>query len=403
MSSLFGAIAQGANNVAQSFLNFGLGQATAAIDWKREKKKMQMQQDYSLAQMAKAQEYNLSNMAKQNEYQIAAEERTNDYNDIGSQLDRARDAGVSPLAALGSGGAGGLMSVSSAPSGSMPSGSAPSGGAPRSSPGSGVDLSGSFLQRSQAGYYQELRRKVSEEARGLEFDNMWKQIDAGFAKQYENIKGLEYEVNSLRTNLEKAYVSGGMSSMLWKTWQQELNNLVSTGDNLDADTDVKTFGLLRYYSSMVNYYDTQTADTKATQSARIKQALASAFNSYKSGALAVKQAATEEERQKLVKADTAVAKARKKQVDKEVERLGKLNQFTDQQIKEIKNRISLAWAEFGVNTAVSASQEARAWIYPWTGAFNTTTTSRNVPISWDKAGNPTAFENVTHTNHTTIK
>lgn len=384
-------------------VNFGFGQAAAAIDWKREQKKMQIQQDNALAQMAKSQEYNLENMAKQNEYQIAAEERANDYNDIGSQLDRARSAGVSPLAALGSGGAGGLMSVSSAPSGSMPSGSAPSGGAPRSSPGSGVDVSGSFLEGSQSDYYEALRRKVSEETRGLEFDNMWKQIDSGFARQYENIKGLEYEVNSLRANLEKAYVSGGMGSMQWKMWQNELSNLVKTGENLDADTDVKTFGLLRYYSSMVRYYDTQASDTKATQSARIKQALGSAFNSYKSGALAIKQAETEEERKHLVKADTEVAKSRKKQVDKEVERLGKLNQFTDQQIKEIKNRIALAWAEFGVNTAVSASQEARAWIYPWTGAFNTTTTSRNVPIAWDQAGNPTAFENVTHTNHTTVK
>lgn len=350
--------------------NFGLGQAAGAIDWQREKKKMALQQEYDLAQMEQSQQYNERNMQLQNQYQIDAERRANEFNSVGAQVERARAAGVSPAAALGSGGAGGLMSTSSAPSSSTPSPvGAPSGGAPRSSPGSGVDLSSSFLEGSQSGYYSELQRKVSEEARGLEFDNMWKQIDSGFAKQYENIKGLEYEVNSLRLNLEEAYVSGGMGSMLWKRWQQELNNLVSTGENIDADTDVKTFGLLRYYSSMVRYYDTLSEDTKATRSARIKQALGSAFNSYKSGALAIKQAATEEERRKLVKADTDVAKARKKQVDKEVERLGRLNAFTDQQIKEIKNRIALAWAEFGVNTAVSASQEARAWIYPWTGAF----------------------------------
>lgn len=122
--------------------NFGLGQASSAIDWKREQKKMQLQQGYELEQMAKEQEYNFATMEQQNQYQIAAEERANEYNSVGAQVERARQAGVSPLAALGSGGAGGTMSVSSAPSGGAPSGgSGPSGGAPRSSTPNLFDLS----------------------------------------------------------------------------------------------------------------------------------------------------------------------------------------------------------------------------------------------------------------------
>lgn len=119
-----------ASSGASGLLSFGLGQIGAAIQWNREKKKMKIQQENALERMAKSQEYNLANMEKQNEYQIAAEQRANEYNSIGSQVERARQAGVSPLAAIGSGGAGGLMSVSSAPSGAIPSGSSPSGGAP---------------------------------------------------------------------------------------------------------------------------------------------------------------------------------------------------------------------------------------------------------------------------------
>lgn len=120
-------------NAGSGILNFGLGQIGAAIQHKRDMKKMAQQQDYALEQMAQSQEYNLANMEQQNQYQIAAEERANEWNSIGSQVERARAAGVSPLAALGGGGAGGMMSVSSAPTGGAPSGSAPSGGVPSSS------------------------------------------------------------------------------------------------------------------------------------------------------------------------------------------------------------------------------------------------------------------------------
>lgn len=47
------------------------------------------------------QEYALQSMAQANAYNIEAEMRANQYNDIGAQLQRARNAGVSPLAALG--------------------------------------------------------------------------------------------------------------------------------------------------------------------------------------------------------------------------------------------------------------------------------------------------------------
>lgn len=151
-------------DLASGAINFGFGQAAAAVDWKREQKKMQIEQDNALAQMAQSQAYNVENMERQNQYQIEAEQRANEYNSVGAQVERARAAGVSPAAALGSGGAGGLMSVAPAPSSSTPSpAGAPSGGAPRSNPGHGVDLSSSALEgrqeslvREQQEYYKQL-------------------------------------------------------------------------------------------------------------------------------------------------------------------------------------------------------------------------------------------------------
>lgn len=120
--------------MGSSLWNLGIGQLTSALDFQREKKKMQIQQDYALEQMAQSQAYNLENMEKQNEYQIAAENRANEYNSASAQVERARLAGISPTAAIGAGGAGGLMSASSSPSSSTPSPSgSPSGGVSRSS------------------------------------------------------------------------------------------------------------------------------------------------------------------------------------------------------------------------------------------------------------------------------
>lgn len=70
-------------------------------------------------------------------------------------------------------------------------------------------------------------------------------------------------------------------------------------------------------------------------------------------------------RKSLISAETEEAKARKTKIDKEVERIGILNGLTNKQIKHIQNKIALSWAKFGVNTAVSISQEARGWVYPF--------------------------------------
>lgn len=116
-----GSAVSGLFGIGQSFLNNHFQKEAEKRQFDYQTKLNQQQQDNTLAQMAQSQDYNKENMALQNEYQIAAENRANAYNSVGAQIERAEAAGVSPLAALGQGGAGGMMSVSSAPSSSTPS------------------------------------------------------------------------------------------------------------------------------------------------------------------------------------------------------------------------------------------------------------------------------------------
>ena len=308
--------------------------------------------------MEKSQQQNLETMSVQNQYSIDAEKRAQEWNNIGAQMDRAAAAGVSSTAALGGSGAGGLMSVSSAPSGGSPS-------APSSTMSSPFVM---FSQAAESGASIAMKAAqaalLTEQRRGVEFDNMWKEIDSGFAGDYARNKQLALDVEFLQNKLRKTYVSGGKNSPQYRYWMEELNNLMADTATKNSNLDTQQ-SLRDYYEATAAYYNELGKDNRETRQSRINQALAAAFNWYKQGALAVKQASTEEERAKLVKADTEVAQQRKKEIEKQVERIGKLNGLTDQQIKQIKNKIALSWAKFGVNTAVSVSSEARKWLNPF--------------------------------------
>ena len=364
---------------ASGLFNFGLGQIGAAIQHKRNKELMDKSQEQQLEQMAQSQEYNLANMEVQNQYQIDAENRANEWNSAKAQVQRAREAGVSPLAALGSGGAGGSMGVSSAPSSSTPQGS---GSSPAT--GSGTSATFNLAQAMQAGAQIGLmasekaeadarERNLNEQTRGLEFDNAWKSLDMEFIPEEREIKNAEVAYRKLYNNLRKAYVSGGMGSEQWKIWQEELRYKYNSADKEEANAE--------YLLGMYEYYQELKKDTAATRNARINQLNAAAYNGYKQAALAIKAAETEEERAKLVSADTEVAKQRKLQIEKEIDRLAKINDLTDQQIRQIKNNISLAWAKFGVNTAISVSREARGWFMPWFSVAEPIPDSSDVSLS----------------------
>lgn len=238
VNNLASSAAGGLVDAASGLLDFGLGQIGAAIQWKREKKKMNIQQQHALEQMAKSQEYNLENMAQQNEYQIAAEKRANEYNSVGAQVERARQAGVSPLAALGSGGAGGTMSVSSAPSGGTPSGSAPSGGVPSSSGASFFDLARGAELGSRIRNIEQDTELKAQQTRSQELSNQFEQA-----------------VQASRINIEKAKEQGINIDNQQKSLDYEISQLTKS-----LTLQEKQNKVLKSFAEILSIYNAMSVD-----------------------------------------------------------------------------------------------------------------------------------------------
>lgn len=130
-------------------------------------------------------------------------------------------------------------------------------------------------------------------------------------------------------------------------------NALATLDNILADTNLKQ-EQRDYYIQQKTLIQSSVDVNKAT----VGNLKADTFYKTMLGN-------TEKENKELVKANTEVAKARKAEIDKQVEKIGKDMELTDQQIREVKNKIALMWSEFGVNTAIAVSQEARGWVCWW--------------------------------------
>lgn len=64
----------------------------------------------------------------------------------------------------------------------------------------------------------------------------------------------------------------------------------------------------------------------------------------------------------LNKALSVESDQRRKNLLEEINNLVSQRNLTEQQIKDIKNKIALNWATFGTNTAIAISKEARSWL-----------------------------------------
>lgn len=174
--------------------------------YRNQRKLNEQQQKHALAQMAQSQEYNLANMATQNQYQIDAENRANAYNDVGAQIDRARKAGVSPLAALGSSGAGGLQAVSSAPSSSTPSSAGASSGGATGAGSIQSHMAQNILQAKAIDAQANLQ---NAQAQGQNIDNeirnLTKSAEIGRAELIN--KGIKIENNQKQFDYELSRIS----------------------------------------------------------------------------------------------------------------------------------------------------------------------------------------------------
>lgn len=121
------AASTGTTGLITGALDQLFGGMNARRQWKFQKKKMKLQQQYALEQMQKQSELSYANWQKQFDYENA-------YNDPTKVFDRYMKAGVTPAAVLGSSGVG-VNATMSGGSASMPSASGPSGGAPIASGG----------------------------------------------------------------------------------------------------------------------------------------------------------------------------------------------------------------------------------------------------------------------------
>lgn len=267
-----GGVATGA---ASGLLNFGLGQIGAAIQHKRNKQLMDKAQQQELEQMEKSQEYNLANMEVQNQYQIDAENRANAWNSAEAQVNRAREAGVSPLAALGSGGAGGTMSVSSAPSSSTPqgSGSSPSTG---SAPSATFNLAQAMQAGAQIGLMAAEKSKSEAETKESEASarNLSAQAEAQeqLNKFYQENKE-DIDNGRLSESKQKTF-DFLVNRVKWTNANGDVSMDSAAGRNLDADTEEKLASAGKHWSEK-EYLD-HTRDWAVKE----KQALARFYNSY---------------------------------------------------------------------------------------------------------------------------
>lgn len=307
-------------------------------------------------QMALSQEYNERNMELQNQYQIDAENRANAYNDPSAQLARARQAGMNPQAVMSDAGVQG--SISSAPDSSAPQSSSGSGhaGTKDYSALGRLDILGMIqsvkevdsqlkLNKSvEAKNYAEASRLTGQESRDSQLFETNKKI----LELTADNKDLQNQSLRIQNYIADASAENDIAI-------KEANwlNALATLDNILADTNLKQ-EQRDYYVQQKTLIQSSVDVNKAT----IGNLKADTFYKTMLGN-------TEKENKELVKANTEVAKARKAEIDKHIEKIGKDMELTDQQIREVKNKIALMWSEFGVNTAIAVSQEARGWICWW--------------------------------------
>lgn len=347
--------------------------------------------DYALDQMRQSQDYNVANMAIQNQYAIDAEKRAQAWNDIGAQASRARGAGISPLAALGSS-SGGVLSQSSSPSSSTPGAvGSSSGGRAGSHDASHIaNLIQTARQIAQEQQIQLESKRVENETKlaesesaNIDEDTISKKFENEIKPMLNELKLDDAETQMVENCVKRMVNSGGTDSVAYRRAYQELQNLV-------ADNGIKE-SIKQFTDEQIN---TEKAKQRNIDASTEELGTRSNLNVSKSELNARMSSYYEESTKKakaegkLISANTEEAKARKVKIDKEVERIGKQNNLTDEQIRQIKEQIKLNWSKFGVNTAVQVSQEARAWIKPF--AKGAKLQDDRTPESWsmDTGYNP---------------
>ena len=358
---------------ASGLMDFAFGGLKAKREWKYQQKQMALQHQYNLDEMWYEQQYNEANMSKQFDYQQQAWNAENAYNDPSAVRQRYEQAGISPQAALGGAASGaGLATSMDTPSSQSPS-------------ASGVHGSGSYggQQALQYGMLADLELKRAQ-IENVDADTAKKMAEAENQRNYNSIFG-DIAAGILLNNKNK-----DLDAQI-KEVTAKWADIKSGADFYKALADIRTAvtqaslneSLEKKYLKEIDLAESQIGlNTEQAISERLKRPheIASlregANESHSRANLADEQALTESmirdykvsmarEGVDKISAETTEAKKRAEKIDKEIERIGKENNLTDEQIKASQQARYLAWSRYGADVARAISEEARAWIYFW--------------------------------------
>lgn len=333
------------------------GGIKAKRNWKYKKKEMELQQ-----------QYNVENMERQYGYQVDMLNRQNQWNAPTNQVSMWRQAGISPTAVFGSGNGGvGLSGTPSGPSSSNPSAS---GNVDNSQATKSAILSEAKRLQNETKVAESVVDKNKADADAARAAAARDQADADTKNLFrddllEGIrlgnlgKGFENRIAEQNAKLKEA------------TTPVEIEKAAASLRNIVEDTNLKReqvneiLSRIRLNEEYVKTEGYKRMDLRESANLKNSQAYKTDIEAHTEEMIQDYKVAMAREGVDKIKADTAEAKARAKKVDAEIERIGKENDLTDEQIRASKQARARAWAEYGVNTARAISEEVRRWLYFW--------------------------------------
>ena len=190
----------------------------------------------NLITMILGQEFAERSAEKQNQYNIEAEQREREWNSIGAQAQRARSAGISPIAALGMSSGSSIGTQVSSATGSGTNSSTRSRQSDIAALNSAIDQVNTQIRERQLALEEQ---RVQNETSVAEAEVAKKESET-IAQQFENqirpmlneLKLDDIETQKIKNSVERAVNSGGTDSLAYKQAMAELENLVK-------DTSVK--------------------------------------------------------------------------------------------------------------------------------------------------------------------
>lgn len=351
-------------DIASSGLNNFL---TGGIDNFFAKKSDARQWKYRQQEMEKQQQYNRENMQRQFDYSVRAWRMNNEYNDPSASVARWRAAGIAPQAVYGSspGGAGVAGGIDS-PTSSDPSSSYASHGYP----GGRMTIAEAAALRNQDRLTEadvDLKAAQAEDARASAEGKRNENSIFSITRRIREANAQSAEADAWCKKVEAAYANINAGIEVDKN-RAALDNLLKDIEEKDSRIKVNNEEIDRIKSetrlndARTENTEAQTKTENATRPELVKGMVADRH-------LKMSQEQTEWYRQQLfdgqahlVDSESDVAKARARQIDKEVDYLVSKNLLTEENARYLKAARRRAWAEFGVNTALGVSRELRGWI-----------------------------------------